>query len=66
MPTQEAPFTGPTPKPGPRRPYDFTKLDELMRMLQHWRSEDHEDNLVLCRSYVIEIIEGVKALHNRK
>ncbi len=56
------PTQGPAPAPRPRGPYDFTKFDRLMEGLQEWRSDDHEDNIVLCRSYVIEIIEGVKAL----
>ena len=51
---------GPASKP--RRPHDFRKFDELMAGLQYWRDADHEDSIILCRSYVIEIIEGVKAL----
>jgi hypothetical protein len=46
--------------------YDFTRFNELLESLQKWRSTDHEDNLVLCRSYVIEIIEGVKALRDTR
>ncbi len=44
------------------RPYDFTRFDRLMQELQDWRSADHEDNITLCRSHVIAIIEGVKAI----
>lgn len=40
---------------------DASRYTRLMKRLQVWRNEDHEDNLVLCRSDVIEIIEGWKA-----
>jgi hypothetical protein len=53
---------GPAPTPRQRKPFDFTKFNDLMGALERWRTDDHEDNLVLCRSDVIEIIEGVKAL----
>lgn len=58
----EAPTSGPMPTPKPPGPYDFARFDKLLDGLQEWRSDDHEDNITLCRSYVIEIIEGVKAL----
>lgn len=38
------------------------RFDLLMRGLEVWRNENHEDNIVLHRDTVIEIIEGVKAL----
>ena len=47
---------------GPRGPYDFRAFDRLIGKLQIWRLDDHEDNIVMCRSHIIEIIEGVKAL----
>lgn len=47
---------------GPRKPHDFTRFDELIAGLQRWHSADHEDNIVICRSHIIQIIEGVKAL----
>jgi hypothetical protein len=47
-------------------PYDFKKFDEVLRRLQAWRDADHEDNLVLYRTHVIEIIEGVKALRDAR
>jgi hypothetical protein len=53
---------GPAPAPRPPAPYDFSRFDVLLAGLQDWRSDDHEDNITLCRSHVIEIIEGVKAL----
>lgn len=34
----------------------------LMGMLSDWRSADHEDSIRLCRSDVIAMIDGVKAL----
>jgi hypothetical protein len=60
----EPPTTGPAPAPKPRGPYDFTRFDRLMADLQKWRSDDHEDAMALHRSYIIEIIEGVKALRS--
>jgi len=58
--------SGPSSGPmSPTRPYrhDLEKrFDGLMKALNWWRNEDHEDALSLCRSDVIEIIEGVKEL----
>jgi len=34
----------------------------LMDDLRQWRSDDHEDNFVLPRLWVIELIEGVDTL----
>lgn len=53
---------GPPAPSRPRGPYDFAKFNEKMRLLEAWRSADHEDNIALSRNFVIEIIEGVKAL----
>lgn len=57
-----SPTQGQAVEPKPRGPHDFMAFNALLDSLQEWRSADHEDNIVLCRSYVIEIIEGVKAL----
>lgn len=38
------------------------RFNHIMKHLTVWRNADHEDNLTLCRSDIIEIIEGVKAL----
>jgi hypothetical protein len=46
----------------PRSPHDFSRFDQLLNRLEQWRNDDHNDNLVLSRTYVIEIIEGIKAL----
>ena len=43
-------------------PHDFTRFDEVMKRLQEWRSADHEDSITIERTYIITIIEGVKAL----
>jgi hypothetical protein len=40
------------------------RFRELIDRLQQWRSDDHEDNTVLCRSHVIEILEGIDALED--
>jgi len=36
-----------------------------MIILEKWRTADHEDNILLSRNQIIEIIEGVKALRSR-
>lgn len=57
-----------TPTQGPaiefkRRPKEITpRFLNIMEGLRAWRSEDHEDNIALGRSTIIEIIEGVDAL----
>lgn len=58
---EQQPGQGPVVKFRPR-PFDFARFDRLMEKLQAWRSDDHEDNIVLCRSEVVEVVEGVKAL----
>lgn len=45
-----------------RATHDFSRFDPIMEALQHWRNQDHADNISLHRNQVIEIIEGVKAL----
>lgn len=45
-----------------QRPHDFTRFDVLMDTFQAWRNADHHDNIVICRSDIITIIEGVKAM----
>lgn len=44
--------------------HDLTRFELVMDALQKWRQDDHEDNLVLHRSYVIDIIEGVRTLRS--
>lgn len=57
------PTTGPmVESTRPRTPHNFMRFDTLMSLLQEWRSDDHQDAIMLHRSQVIEIIEGVKAL----
>lgn len=57
-----------TPKQGPvvpfvRKPRQIRpQFLTLMNDLRRWREEDHEDNFVLYRSAIIELIEGVDAL----
>jgi hypothetical protein len=49
-----------------RTPYDFTRFTKLMDDLQNWRDADHEDTIGLGRSWIICIIEGVKAMQEEK
>lgn len=58
----ESPQQGPESIAGPLKSYDFTKFDELMRNLAKWREIDHEDALILARTHVVELVEGVKQL----
>ena len=48
----------------PTKPYthDLTRFNQLIDILQRWRSADHEDAITLHRNQIIEIIEGVKQL----
>ncbi len=41
------------------------QLALLLGKLSDWRNEDHADNITLCRSDVIAIIDGVKALRSK-
>lgn len=47
----------------PRKPREVRKqFLTLMEKLRQWRSDDHEDAMVLHRNLIIEIIEGVDAI----
>lgn len=60
---REGPTTGPMVASNrPKAPYNFTRFDLLMDQLQGWRGDDHEDQIILHRSHIIEIVEGTKAL----
>lgn len=38
------------------------KFEEIIKALTLWRNQDHEDNIILCRNEVVEILEGIKEL----
>ena len=59
------PSQGPAVVPLTRKPHDFSAFNGLMIILEKWRTADHEDNILLSRNQIIEIIEGVKALRSR-
>jgi hypothetical protein len=59
----EPPTQGPAVVSKPDlRPYDYSRFTRLMDGLQKWRDDDHEDTILLYRSDMIEIIEGINAL----
>jgi hypothetical protein len=52
----------------PRAPipgWQLRQFEHLLDKLSEWRNDDHEDAIVLCRSEIIAILEGVKACQNR-
>ena len=66
----EAPTTGPMGTlrvlpPAPIPEWQERQFRNLLARLAEWRGDDHEDAIVLCRSEIIAILEGVKACQNR-
>jgi hypothetical protein len=58
----QTPAQGPKVIPLAPKPFDFYRFDGLMDEFQIWRDEDNENNFLLSRNEIIEIIEGVNAL----
>ncbi len=60
----QSPQQGPEESGAPRllQAHDFTRFDKLMLAMSKWRDLDHEDALILGRSEVVDLVEGVKQL----
>lgn len=67
MPNPSGPTTGPMPgcTSAPIPEWQERQFRNLLTRLAEWRSDDHEDAIVLCRSEIIAIIEGVKAVDKK-
>ena len=65
---QDGPTTGPMSTtglpPAPIPEWQERQFRRLLDRLAEWRSDDHEDAIVLCRSEIIAILEGVKSVQN--
>lgn len=42
-----------------------TRFNSIVEILSHWRDKDHEDVVYICRSDIVELIEGIKELKNK-
>jgi hypothetical protein len=58
----QTPAQGPKVAPLAPKPFNFSRFDSFMDELQIWCDVDNEDNFLLSRNEIIEIIEGVNAL----
>lgn len=47
-------------KPKPRRL--TPRFMKLSQQLRDWREADHEDAITLCRSDIVELVEGIATL----
>lgn len=69
MQMEGGPTTGPMPNtglpPAPLPEWQERQFRRLLERLSEWRSDDHEDAIVLCRSEIIAILDGVKSAQNR-
>lgn len=60
----DAPTQGPAippRKPGPMPDWQKRQLSRLVGRLSAWRSADHEDTIVMTRSEVICLLDGLSA-----
>jgi hypothetical protein len=57
----ESPTTGPM-LPARDYKHDLKYFTPLVERLSEWRSDDHEDAIVLTRNQIIELLEGIKEL----
>lgn len=69
-PNNPVPTTGPAIDrsglpPAPLPEWQERQFRRLLDKLAKWRGDDHEDAITLCRSDIIAILDGVKAVQNR-
>jgi hypothetical protein len=69
MQNPDAPATGPMSNtglpPAPIPEWQERQFRRLLERLAEWRGDDHEDAIVVCRSEIIAILEGVKSVQNK-